>query len=53
MEFKPFGHANWTDNGDGGLEFNCQHGKDECLGNMAQVTFIPQEPEVVHNFTHG
>ena len=36
---KPFGKANWTETDDA-IEFTCQHGEDECYGNMAQACLL-------------
>uniref|UniRef100_A0A2P2I849 Gamma-interferon-inducible lysosomal thiol reductase-like n=1 Tax=Hirondellea gigas TaxID=1518452 RepID=A0A2P2I849_9CRUS len=30
----PYGNANYVENDDGGYDFTCQHGPDECTGNM-------------------
>merc|ERR1712018_254180 len=43
INFKPFGKANWTENGVS-WDFVCQHGPDECLGNKAQACILAHEP---------
>merc|ERR1712130_193824 len=43
INFKPFGKANWTENGDS-WDFVCQHGPDECFGNKAQACTLAHEP---------
>merc|ERR1711994_364010 len=43
INFKPFGKANWTENGDS-WDFVCQHGPDECFGNKAQACILAHEP---------
>merc|ERR1712158_28118 len=43
INFKPFGKANWTENGDS-WDFVCQHGPDECFGNKAQACILVHEP---------
>merc|ERR1712032_1471052 len=43
INYKPFGKANWTENGDS-WDFVCQHGPDECLGNKAQACILAHEP---------
>merc|ERR1712203_1348494 len=43
INFKPFGKANWTENGES-WDFVCQHGPDECFGNKAQACILAHEP---------
>merc|ERR1712004_686327 len=43
INFKPFGKANWTENGNT-WDFICQHGPDECFGNKVQACILAHEP---------
>jgi len=42
IEFRPFGKANFSESDDGGWDFQCQHGPDECLGNKLQACALQQ-----------
>lgn len=48
VEFKPFGFAEWTEKPDGGYDFTCQHGPQECEGNLYQACLL-NLPSLVHN----
>jgi len=43
VTFVPYGFAETTEV-DGGYEFECQHGPDECYGNMVQACTIAYSP---------
>lgn len=39
VEFKPFGNAKFVPSGNG-WDFTCQHGPDECQGNLYQACLL-------------
>ena len=40
VTFVPYGFAETTEVDGGGYEFSCQHGADECYGNIVQACTI-------------
>ncbi|TRY79702.1 hypothetical protein TCAL_07297 [Tigriopus californicus] len=38
--FNPFGHATYTQTSEGGWTFECQHGPNECYGNLIQACIL-------------
>ena len=40
VEFKPYGFATSTSDGNGGWTFECQHGPNECNGNLYAACLI-------------
>ena len=44
VDFTPFGNANFTAVGNGWC-FMCQHGPDECIGNLYQSCYIDKETD--------
>ena len=40
VEFKPYGFATSTPNDNGGFTFSCQHGPNECNGNLYAACLI-------------
>ena len=44
VEFNPFGKADYTPQGNG-WSFECQHGPDECEGNLYQSCYIDKETD--------
>lgn len=43
IQLRPFGKANWTESGNS-WEFECQHGPDECQGNLVHACILFQLP---------
>ncbi|KAL7035430.1 hypothetical protein ACKWTF_008363 [Chironomus riparius] len=44
ITFLPFGKSNSYQNQLGGIEFECQHGADECFGNKVQGCMLSRMP---------
>lgn len=44
ITFVPFGKSNSYQNTDGSIEFECQHGPDECFGNKVQGCMLSRLP---------
>jgi len=40
IDFKPFGNAEFKPDGTGGWTFTCQHGNNECIGNLYQACLL-------------
>merc|ERR1712156_1039918 len=40
IEFIPYGFASYLPDGNGGWDFACQHGPNECTGNLYQACLI-------------
>ena len=48
LELVPYGKARYEEKPDGGVTFSCQHGPDECAGNMVQACALNLYPAEKH-----
>lgn len=49
LELVPYGKAHYERRSDDSISFSCQHGPDECAGNMVQacaLNLLPQDKQV-------
>ena len=44
LELVPYGKARYERKPDGSIKFSCQHGPDECLGNLVQACILNVAP---------
>lgn len=48
LELVPYGKAHYEEKPDGRITFSCQHGPDECTGNMVQACALNLYPADKH-----